>query len=627
MTNLPFKNNFRNDVLLIWDSKSPPPNGDWNTVLWSQHADRDDANQVSIFDVVENNSDGLRARYLAWIYELGESKIAGKRVIDHLSIRPEFSYWWTSSLAQKFNCSGTSQINNSIKALALESLFVGTNFKSVILNSENIILANVISGFCLKNNINFEFQKFKSVQKIIPSKLLLELLPGSIIALIYLLRYVFRTAPLYFSNRLNTSKNIGDVMFFDVLVHLDKQVFKDGRFRSNYWTSLVDKLHEAGIKSNWAHLFFKHPEVPSVSSAFGLTNKFTFSSKGSEFHSLLEQPITMKMLKTIASDFFKISRSISKLKRISQIRPADSDIDLWPFHEGDWRRSLCGSEAIDICIKLSCFTRLLGVIPKQRLGIYITENQPWEMVLIYAWKLNGHGRLLGAPHTTIRYWDLRYFHDSRSYNIKKINDMPLPDFLAVNGPVAKKIMLKNFYPPQKLIEVEALRFLYLNQRLKKLKRSKHKEQLRVLICGDFETKTTQTMLEWMENVSKVLPNRALFIFKPHPAYHVKNSSLFKMETSNKSLPELLASSDIVFTSNITSVAVDAYCSGVPVVQMLDATQFNTSPLRNRGGLYARNPEELAEIISVGFDLRAKSPAIFFNLDKNLVSWMKVILTK
>lgn len=627
MTNLPFKNNFRNDVLLIWDSKSPPPNGDWNTVLWSQHADRDDANQVSIFDVVENNSDGLRARYLAWIYELGESKIAGKRVIDHLSIRPEFSYWWTSSLAQKFNCSGTSQINNSIKALALESLFVGTNFKSVILNSENIILANVISGFCLKNNINFEFQKFKSVQKIIPSKLLLELLPGSIIALIYLLRYVFRTAPLYFSNRLNTSKNIGDVMFFDVLVHLDKQVFKDGRFRSNYWTSLVDKLHEAGIKSNWAHLFFKHPEVPSVSSAFGLTNKFTFSSKGSEFHSLLEQPITMKMLKTIASDFFKISRSISKLKRISQIRPADSDIDLWPFHEGDWRRSLCGSEAIDICIKLSCFTRLLGVIPKQRLGIYITENQPWEMVLIYAWKLNGHGRLLGAPHTTIRYWDLRYFHDSRTYNIKKINDMPLPDFLAVNGPVAKKIMLKNFYPPQKLIEVEALRFLYLNQRLKKLKRSKHKEQLRVLICGDFETKTTQTMLEWMENVSKVLPNRALFIFKPHPAYHVKNSSLFKMETSNKSLPELLASSDIVFTSNITSVAVDAYCSGVPVVQMLDATQFNTSPLRNRGGLYARNPEELAEIISVGFDLRAKSPAIFFNLDKNLVSWMKVILTK
>ncbi|CAM8357115.1 TIGR04326 family surface carbohydrate biosynthesis protein [Candidatus Methylopumilus planktonicus] len=627
MTNLPFKNNFRNDVLLIWDSKSPPPKGDWNTVLWSQHADRYDANQVSIFDIVEKNSDVLRARYLAWIYELGESKIAGKRVIDHLSIRPEFSYWWTSSLAQKFNCSGTSQINNSIKALALESLFVGTNFKSVILNSENIILANVISGFCLKKNINFEFHKIKSVQKIIPSKLLLSLLPGSIVALIYLLRYVFRTAPLYFSSRFNTFKNIGDVMFFDVLVHLDKQVLKGGRFRSNYWTSLVNKLHEAGVKSNWTHLFFMHPTVPSISKAFGLTNKFTFSSEGSEFHSLLEQPLTMKMLTTIVSDFFKIRCSISKLKIISQIRPADSDIDLWPFHEGDWRRSLCGSETIDTCIKLSCFTHLLCAIPKQRLGIYIAENQPWEMVLIYAWKLNGHGRLIGAPHTTIRYWDLRYFHDSRSYSIKKINDMPLPDFLAVNGPVAKEIMVKNFYPTQKLIEVEALRFLYLNRRLGRLKRSKHKEQLRVLICGDFETKTTQTMLEWIVYLSKELPNEALFVFKPHPAYHLKGRPHFKVEVSNEPLPELLARSDVVFTSNISSAAVDAYCSGIPVVQMLDAIHFNTSPLRNHGGLYARNAKELTEIISAGIDLQDRPATLFFNLDKNLDSWMKVIFKK
>ena len=135
------------------------------------------------------------------------------------------------------------------------------------------------------------------------------------------------------------------------------------------------------------------------------------------------------------------------------------------------------------------------------------------------------------------------------------------------------------------------------------------------------------MLEWMAYVSKELPNEALFVFKPHPAYHLKNSGLFKMVTSNESLPELLASSDIVFTSNITSAAVDAYCSGVPVVQMLDATQFNTSPLRNHGGLYARNPQELVEIISVGFDLRSKSPTIFFNLDKNLDSWMKVIFKK
>ena len=625
MTNLPFKNNFRNDVLLIWDSKSPVPKSDLNTVLWSQHADKDNSHQVSIVDVVENNSDELRARYLAWIYDLGESKIGDKRVIDHLSIRPEFSFWWTSSLAQKFNCSCKSQINNSIKALALESLFAEANIKSVILHSENIILARVISSFCLKKNINFEFHKIKPLQKISPSKLLFELLPGTIIALIYLLRYVLRTAPLYFINRFNTFKNIGDVMFFDVLVHLDKQAFEDGRFHSNYWTSLVDKLREAGIKSNWAHLFFKHPAVPSFSKASRLMDNFTLSSECLEFHSLLDQPLTMKMLAAIVSDFFKIRRSISKLKSISQIHLADSDVDLWPFHEDDWRRSLCGSETIDTCIKLSCFTRLFGLIPKQRLGIYISENQPWEMALIYAWKLNGHGRLIGTPHTTIRCWDLRYFHDSRSYIIKKINDMPLPDFLAVNGPVAKEIMVKNFYPTQKLIEVEALRFLYLNKRRRRLKRSKHKEQLRVLICGDFNAETNQTIMKWIEIVSHLISNEVSLVFKPHPAYQLKYNSFLKMEISNKSLSELFAQSDVVFTSNISSIAVDAFCFGIPVIQMLDGNNFNTSPLKDLRGLYARNPKELADLILTSHPSGVSTTSSpYFNLDADISAWLKLI---
>ena len=118
-----FKNRLKNDVLHIWDSKSTAPEGDWITVLWNQHADKNASRQISITDIVEKKSDNLRARYLAWIYDIGESKVRGKRVIDHLSIRPGLSYWWVSSLAQKFYCSATSQINNSIKALALESLF------------------------------------------------------------------------------------------------------------------------------------------------------------------------------------------------------------------------------------------------------------------------------------------------------------------------------------------------------------------------------------------------------------------------------------------------------------------------------------------------------------------------
>ncbi len=620
-----FKNRLKNDVLHIWDSKNTAPEGDWTTILWSQLADKNNPRQVSIVEVVEKNSDELRKRYLAWIYDLGESKIDGQRIIDHLSIRSEFSYWWTTSLAQKFNCSSTSQINNSIKALALESFFSEVGFKKVILKSENTILADVISNFCQKKNINFEFQKIKPFQKFFSFQLLLSILPCSIIALIYLIRYIFRTLPLFFVSQFNNQKNISDVMFFDVLTHLDEQAFIYGEFRSNYWTLLVDKLKEVGIKSNWTHLFFKHSSVPSIISANQLTKKFTLSSSGTEFHNLLERPLTIIMIIEVISDFFKIRSSLKKTNGIANISPIDSDMNLWPFHEADWKKSLCGKESIDICIKLSCFNSILANIPRQRVGIYIAENQPWEMALIYTWKLYGHGKLIGTPHTTIRYWDLRYFYDVRTYNIKQKNDMPMPDILAVNGLVAKKTMLSNSYPIQKLVEVEALRFLYLNKFNKLIKHSKRNDKLRVLICCDFNAETNQTIMKWIEIVSQLIPNEVSLIVKPHPAYQLNYNSFLKMEISNKPLPELFAQSDVVFTSNISSIAVDAFCFGIPVIQMLDGNNFNTSPLKDLRGLYARNPKELADLILTSHPSgvsTASSP--YFNLDADISAWLKLI---
>ena len=627
MTDLLFKNNFRHDVLYIWDSKSPAPKNNWTTLLWNQNASKEDPNQLSVADLVENNSEELRARYLAWIYDLGESKINGKRIIDHLSLRPGFSYWWTTSLTQKFNCSGTSQINNSIKALALESLFLEGNIKNVVLNSDNIILADVIKSFCQKKNINFKFHKIKSSQKITYSNLLLKLLPGSITALIYLFRYVFRTLPFYFYSRSNMHKNIGDVIFFDILVHLDMQASNDGRFHSNYWTSLVNKLYESGIKTNWVHLFFKHPAVSNLSVARQLTDRFSLSSKGKEFHTLLEHPLTIKMLAIVLSDFFKIRGSINKLTGISEIRPASSDMDLWPFHENDWRRSLCGSETIDTCIKLSCFNSILSRVPKQRLGIYIAENQPWEMALIHAWKFHGHGLLIGAPHTTIRYWDLRYFYDARSYSTNKINDIPLPDFLAVNGPIARKTMIANNYPIKKLVKVEALRFLHLNTPYRNAEPHTLKAPLRVLVCGDFLEKTNLTILSWLDCAAHSLPRDTKYFFKPHPAYplNLSRHSKIKFLITNSSLSSLVGKCDLALTSITTSAAVDLYCLGIPTIQVLEGGCFNTSPLRGMNISIVKNPQELIEAFIL--KLRNKKPKQYFYLDSKMSKWEKILKWK
>ena len=95
--------------------------------------------------------------------------------------------------------------------------------------------------------------------------------------------------------------------------------------------------------------------------------------------------------------------------------------------------------------------------------------------------------------------------------------------------------------------------------------------------------------------------------------------------TNTPLGELLANYDVVFTSNITSAAVDAHCSGVPVVQMLDGSTFNISPLRGLTGVvYVTNPTELAETLRTAPHRKRVVAEPYFYLDKELPRWRKLL---
>ena len=71
--------------------------------------------------------------------------------------------------------------------------------------------------------------------------------------------YVFKVRKILIQSKPKVSEPIGNVTFFDILVHLDKKAVKTGVFLSNYWTELTAKLSEWNIKSNWVHMFYRHP--------------------------------------------------------------------------------------------------------------------------------------------------------------------------------------------------------------------------------------------------------------------------------------------------------------------------------------------------------------------------------
>lgn len=616
------------DTLLVWDGEGAPPAGDWTTVLWRQYADVDSPAIIPIVQLVEQDAEELRACYLAWIHDLGEASIGGKRVVDHLSLRPGFSYWWMSSLAQKFNISGTSPIDDAVKALALERLVAGRKTASMVLITSNHRLAACVRSFCGARGIDFEFRQASVARSERTRRSLYQSLPNSWRALVYLVGYVFRFMPLLLRNKHATFALGGEVTFIDVFTHLDKRAILTGEFISNYWTTLVEKLHEWQIASNWLHLFFRYPDIPSPAQAACRIEQFNRNSNGRQFHALIERSINFRTLATALRDYFTVSRSLARLRGLDAVRVEGSDMDLWPLHADDWGDSLSGREAMVNCLRLAFVENAVNLIPPQRLGIYVAENQPWEMALAHAWKANGHGMLVGVPHTTVRFWDLRYHYDARSYSNEKTNGLPLPDMLAVNGPVARENILAGGYPAERVVEVEALRFIHL-LRPKSRNSGSHDagRELRILACGDFLAETSRRIIEWLRIAAQSLPERTVYVFKPHPAYPLQPTDWrgMKLEISDAPLSDLLAECDVVFTSNVTSAAVDAYCAGVGVIQMLDGHTFNVSPLRGlKGVVYVTSPGQLANALGNAKRSKHEAHELYFWLDGSLPRWRKLL---
>lgn len=616
-------------TLLVWDAEGSPPVGDWTTVLWSSFGKASDPSVISIPTLVEEQADALRARYLAWIYELGETRINGKRLVDHLELRPGFSYWWMTSMAQKFNASGTSQIDNAIKAFALESLVLELKPKSIVLVSNNKKIALTLQNFCQNLRLSFKWNFAKQPEEPKPiARLIYNSLPSPICALIYFLWYLLRSLPLSRKKQLPPLSFNGEITFIDVLVHLGRKAFTTGTFISNYWTSLVDKLSRSNIKTNWLHNYFYQESIPTFVQAQRLIECFNKCYGGIQAHGLIETNLSLSVFIKVLKDYFRISRVSFSLPAFSHhFRAADSNLDLWPLFKNEWIDSMRGQDAMKNCLRISLYEKTFSGIPYQKLGVYIQENQPWEIALIYAWKAAGHGKLIGTPHTNVRFWDLRYFYDARSYERTGKNVLPIPDMVAVNGPVAKKAYLEGGYPEPKVTEVEALRFLHLlnHTSANTLVKSPSKA-LKVLVCGDFLSATNYKILSWLSIAAQSLPPDTSYVFKPHPAYPVNLSDFRSLPLimTDAPLTELFAECDVIFTSNSTAVAVDAYCSGIPVVQVLDGNTFNMSPLRGlKDMVYVTNPMELVEALLKAQHREPVVPEPYFYLDEDLPRWQEM----
>jgi surface carbohydrate biosynthesis protein (TIGR04326 family) len=618
--------------LLIWDAEGEPPEGDLTPVLWREFVSNAQSDAVSIPAMIETNADLLKKRYLTWVFELGEKSIQGKRLVEHLQLRPGFSYWWMTLFAEKCNFSKSKHIDDAIRLMAFEDWAKNQSISHVVLSTANHSLAECIRLWCKDLDVIFKWRRLARPQEPLSwVKLIYHAAPHTLQALAWLGHYLIDRWPLRGVGLKEWQQTDGRVSFFSYLFNLVPDATKQNRYQSAYWAHLPDALKQDACKTNWLHLYEKNSQLPTSKQAADTIRSFNKTGRGEQNHVTLDTFLGLSVIFCTLRDWCQLLWIGIRLRNKLRTEQGDG-INLWPLFEIDWCTSMYGQVAIWNLITLNLFDSALGCLPQQQRGVYLQENQGWEFGLIQAWQKAGHNHLIGTPHTTVRYWDLRYFFDPRSYRRTGILDLPMPNQVAFNGPANRDAYKNGDYPVEDLVEVEALRYLHIIDTIVETASTttSKNDAMRVLVLGDYLISNTQLQMNLLVQTMPSLPENTIITVKPHPAcpIRVADYTSLSITVTMEPIAKLLAKCDVAYSSAVTSAAVDAYCAGVPIVSVLDKNTLNLSPLRGCDGvLFVSTPEQL----STALTSMAVAPRTlndrreFFTLDPELPRWRKLIM--
>ena len=602
------------------------------TVLWRNYDTKGRNDVVSIPCLVEDNAESLRARYLAWIYDLGETKVKGKRIVDHLEIRPGFSFWWMTLLAQKCTYAASPNIYHAIRLLACEDICGSPNVRKIKVVTPDSELAYEFRSWCIKKKREFEVTLLKPcLSASVNWRVIMNRISEPLVGFCSAFLYYIRRLPLQRQGVTARDAFHEGIMLFDILTHFNKPSANSVTFQSSYWTKLPNLIRNLGLKANWGHFFYKHHATPNTTSAknvIGELNKNT-----TEKHFLIDAHFDGKCLFRTLFDFCRLIWKGFPVRKIPVCFPQGSRFSFSHILQNDWGKSLYGKEAASVLWQLNALEAFLCSIPKQRMGIYIQENQPWEIALLHAWRSNGHGKIIGTPHTAIRFWDLRYFYDPRTFENNDKNTLPKPDKVAVNGPAARRAYDTGLGPVDRLIEVEALRFINRGES-KVLHEVTNKSFIKLnkksvlLVATDLLDTNTKIQLEWVAEATTSIQKKWKIVVRPHPASDFSSGIYPRWQrlVERGELAKLLKSVDVIFCSNASSIAVDGYLAGKKILTMLDGNRFNFSPLRGLSkNTYVFSGKQLKASLFKFAVEKANKQSDYFCLSEDLQRWKRLLV--
>ncbi len=612
-------------VVVVNESDLPLENivgEDLFVILWNSFSVPDcleSTRTISLPQYIETNGDRLKERFLSFVNQIGESKIGDRTVIEHLTIAPNFSYWWMTLFACKRWNDSSRQID-AIKLIALEEVLLDKKISNISLSNSDSELKIIIEEWCQSNSLNFQDISIGTghlgLRETIP-----RLIPRPIRAILALVRVLLNRRGLNLNRHLIETDV--DTLFIDHFSRFNIESAEHGEFVSGFWGPLLG-LSKKSQRTVFLHNFIRASDTPRLSVARNLIRKLNANPDEPQ-HLLLDSPLGLKAVINVLSIYLRLTKARLRIRTVRhQFTPLGSKLNLWPLFKREWLDSLSGSTSMAHSILIIDIETITDVLPSCKRIVYLMENQPWEMALLQIFRNCRQETLIGYPHSTIRFWDLRYWTAKPNLGLSTSAPQPTPHQVAANGPQARASLESSGFRFQRIVDVEALSYLYLEH---PGKLSMSDTEQRVLVLGDFFLEQNRALLQILADVDADLRSRFLITFKAHPLCQIDSSwlSALNLKTDSRPLADLLRDCDIVLSTNGTSASAEAHQFGVRVITILNGDTPNFSPLRDTPGAhFVASSKELEETLAVQSVLRSPGSNNYFWVGNSLTGWRDLL---
>jgi surface carbohydrate biosynthesis protein (TIGR04326 family) len=582
--------------VLIWDKDGLPKPSDHLVVFWKSYLQNSTHQEISIPDWIAKNQVFVRHQYIDWVRKSYQCLKSNPDLYKKMQLDSTLNYFQLTPLMEMNLFAKSPQISSILRLIAFEAWAEEITLVAIAYEGDDQLLSKAFQGFAIKRRIGFSSNlppapDGKFIQQVGRWN---RFGISAIKSPIWLFLRWVRSLPLHGLNLKRWKSNIDKIAFYSYFAHFSHTNASKSEFDSAYWGDLPRYLKSIGKHSNWIHLIpTSDGFIASLEKRF-ILKRWSDGNK-SQTHLALESFFSLKIMIRTFLSWYKI-RSHAQDIQLLLSSQGIGDFDFWPYFTSELERYLSGVGLVDNLLTYELVKSSIQAGSVSQHTFYLYEGQPWEKVLNSVCAQINHNLPIAVQHSTVRFWDLRYFqHGLERPELTELESY-FPRKLIVNGELSFH-MLGDRPPQQELIRLESLRYKRNPSMPQGIKN--FSGQISPLILGSFLPEDNVFILRLLEESATKLIGIE-FTFKPHPlSDNPFLSSRVTIRQSNQELWNLLQGATHVLIAASTSAVIEVIEAEIPFAVFLPPSTVNLSPLNTLEGVdFLKNPSDLIYFLTV-----------------------------